>query len=270
MIEKNTNEYIFDYPSLSFIEKGTENSNQLNYKNKDNSKKTFEEEYNSGKIELDQNYFYNLELSNKNWFDCGNALPLYFSVNNGVFLCSNCSQNHSKLDYNISFIRKVNDVWDPYLLAFATRGGNSRFFRLCKEYGFDCMSSIENEEQKLRKYVTILGEYHRLLLKSEILGEVPPDKPDINLARNPITKQIDYFPEFKNYKLYEGELNIDVSNNKTNLEKFYETGKEYLQSTIEKSKPILSYLKSKTFQGIHYIGSNLINYFSQKRNQQKD
>ena len=74
-------------------------------------------------------YLVNLDSENKICFDCGCPFPTYVSINNGVFICLNCAINHFKLDYNynISFIHKVSSPWDPYLLSYAVRGGDSRF-----------------------------------------------------------------------------------------------------------------------------------------------
>ena len=89
-------------------------------------------------LNYDISYFVNLDSENKICFDCGGPFPTYVSINNGVFICLNCAINHSKLGYNISFIHKVSSPWDPYLLSYAVRGGNSRFKLLCTQYEVFC------------------------------------------------------------------------------------------------------------------------------------
>ena len=121
------------------------------------------------------NYFYSLDSENKICFDCGGAFPTFVSINNGVFICKFCAQNHiEKLNYNISFIYDVNSEWDQYLLSYVTRGGNSRFKRLCNQYQVQCQSLSQNNDEKINKYIIRLGEYHRLVLKSEINCSEPP------------------------------------------------------------------------------------------------
>ena len=61
-------------------------------------------------------------------------------------------KNHEeKFNFNISYIKEIIGTWDPYLLSYVTRGGNSRFINLCKEYQIDCMSLTENQQNRLMK-----------------------------------------------------------------------------------------------------------------------
>ena len=139
----------------------------LSFTKKEKKPKSFNTYY-------DLQYFVKRDSENKICFDCGGPFPTYVSINNGIFICSNCAKNHEKLGYNISFIHQICFPWDPYLLSYALRGGNSRFKRLCLQYEVPCQSFNENDEEKLNKYIIRLGEYVRLLLKSEILAEEPP------------------------------------------------------------------------------------------------
>ena len=98
------------------------------------------------------------------------------------------------MGYNISYIHKINEPWDPYLLSYAIRGGNSRFKRLCLQYEVPCQSLNENNEEKLNKYIIRLGEYHRLLLRSEIYAEEPPKPLYKEVSKQPCDLNIIYFP----------------------------------------------------------------------------
>ena len=132
-------------------------------------------EGNNSILKFELNYFYKLDSENNICFDCGGALPCFVSINNGVFICKFCAENHKKnLNYNISYIYDLNSEFDNYLLSFITRGGNSRFKRLCLQYEVPCMSISQNNQEKINKYIIRLGEYHRLLLKSEINCSEPP------------------------------------------------------------------------------------------------
>ena len=68
--------------------------------------------------------------------ECGEENPEYISINNGIFICRECSQIHLKFPKNISKIRKnniraltLNEI--QYLLC----GGNRSLLNfICNEY----------------------------------------------------------------------------------------------------------------------------------------
>ena len=164
---------------------------------------------------FDVAYFYSLDSENKICFDCGGAFPCCVSINNGVFLCKFCGENHrKKLNNNISFIHEISDDWDQYLLAYAIRGGNSRFKRLCLEYEIPCQSLTQNDDEKINKYLIRLGEYIRLLLKSEINCDEPPPPLYKEVANDPINQNTIFFPEFDNYTLFKGNFIANRNDNK--------------------------------------------------------
>ena len=215
----------------------------------------------------DLQYFVNLDNENKICFDCGGPFPTYVSINNGVFICSNCAQNHSKLGYNVSFIHQISSPWDPYLLSYACRGGNSRFKRLCAKYEIPCESYNENDEQKLNKYIIRLGEYHRLLLRSEILADEPPKPLYLEVAKDKCNLNIIYFPEFENYHLYKGEVVVPG--------KSYSIGGKIWNGTkatagivgtaggmvYKVGKPVVCFLGKNAYNGLKYIGKSIYNHY---------
>lgn len=234
------------------------------------------EKLNGQEFTLDLSYFYNLDSENKICFDCGGPLPTCVSINNGVFLCSKCGINHQKLNYNISYIHQINHPWDPYLLCYAIRGGNSRMKRLCLKYEIECESLTENDEQKLQKYLTRLGEYHRLLLKSEITAEEPPEILYNDVAKDPCNINNNYFPEFQNYQLYKGDIkcisNKNVENNNMGS-KIWEGTKntfDVVKNTTgfiyKTSKPVVNFLGKTAFNGLKFIGKSLWNYYMNNGN----
>ena len=89
----------FDFPTGSMIDINppeqlfmkNENKNSEPMKNP-YSPEDFEEQYKSGEIQLDSNYFYSLDFENKKCIDCQNIMPTFCSINNGVFLCQNCAK----------------------------------------------------------------------------------------------------------------------------------------------------------------------------------
>ncbi len=236
-----------------------------------------DKEQSEEKTNYDINFFYNLDSENKICFDCNGALPTFVSINNGAFLCQFCAENHrKKLNYNISYIHEINSEWDKYLLSFALRGGNSRFKRLCQRFEVPCQSSTQNDDEKVNKYLIKLGEYNRLLLKSEISCEEPPPELYFDVAKDPIDLKVIYFPEFENYHLFKGNLiaqskgesgSGSVSGNPSVGNKIWEGTKSTLgimKSTsgfiYNTSKPIVSFLGSAAFSGLKFVGSSVWNY----------
>ena len=220
------------------------------------------------KFNFDLNHFVSLDSENKICFDCGGPFPTYVSINNGVFICSNCASNHEKLGFNISYIHKISSPWDPYLLSYAERGGNTRFKRLCLQYEVPCQSLHENDEEKLKKYIIRLGEYNRLLLRSEILAEEPPQQLYFEVAKNPCNLNVIYFPEFQNYHLYQGEVVVPG--------KTYSIGGKILNGTkftagaigtagkfaYKVGKPVVCFFGKATYSGIKYVGSSIWNHYT--------
>ena len=218
-------------------------------------------------LNYDLQYFANLDCENKICFDCGGPFPTYVSINNGVFICSICAKNHEKLGYNISYIHAISAPWDPYLLSYATRGGNSRFKRLCLQYEVPCQSLNENNEEKLNKYIIRLGEYNRLVLRSEVYADEPPKPLYHEVAKQPCNLNIIYFPEFQNYHLYKGEVVVPG--------KTYSIGGKIWKGTkatagimgsagglvYKAGKPVVCFLGGAAFKGVKYLGSSLWNHY---------
>ena len=214
---------------------------------------------------LDIQYFYNLDSENKICFDCGGPFPTSVSINHGIFLCENCAKNHLKLGNNISFIHNIKEPWDLYLLSYATRGGNSRFKRLCMNYEVPCQSLSENDEEKLNKYKIRLGEYQRLLLRSEILAEEPPESLYNEVAKNKCNLDVIYFPEFMNYHLYRGSITVEKQ--KSLGGKLWDGTKSTMGVLgvaggiiFKVGKPVVGFLGKTAFKGLKLMGTSLYNY----------
>ena len=225
--------------------------------------------FNNNKVNnqfYDLQYFVKLDSENKICFDCGGPFPTYVSINNGVFICSNCARNHEKLGYNISYVHQISSSWDPYLLGYATRGGNTRFKNLCLQYEVPCQSFSENDEEKLNKYIIRLGEYHRLVLRSEILADEPPQPLYFEVAKNPCNLNIIYFPEFQNYQLYKGD--IALPNKNSSIGGKIWNGTKATAGVIgtagglayKVGKPVVCFLGKTAFKGLKYVGGSIINH----------
>ena len=215
-------------------------------------------------LNYDLQYFVNLDNENKICFDCGGPFPTYVSINNGVFICESCAKNHQKLGYNISYIHQICSPWDPYLLAYAIRGGNTRFKLLCKEYKVPCQSFYENNEERLNKYIIKLGEYNRLVLKSEILADEPPVPLYYEDAHKRCNLNIMHFPEFQNYHLFKGEFRIP--NDKKSLSKKIWRGTKTTagvagESIYKATKNSVNFLSKSAFKGVKYLRNSFWNHY---------
>ena len=225
------------------------------------------EKINLNNLNYDLQYFVKLDNENKICFDCGGPFPTFVSINNGVFICESCAKNHKKLGYNISYIHQICSPWDSYLLAYAIRGGNTRFKLLCNEYQVPCQSFYENNEERLNKYIIKLGEYNRLVLKSEILADEPPAPLYFEEAKKKCNLNIIYFPEFQNYHLYKGEFSIP--NDKKSIGRKIWKGTKTTagavgyagESLYKATKNTVYYLGNSASKGVKYLQNSLWNYY---------
>ena len=106
-------------------------------------------------------YLFDKDYENKICVECKSSMPSFVSINNSIIICGICAEKHRELGFNISYIRGIKDEWDPYLLSYLERGGNSRFIRLSKKYELDDLP-IE------QKFNTKILEYYRLLVRKII------------------------------------------------------------------------------------------------------
>ena len=112
--------------------------------------------------------------------ECGEENPEYISINNGIFLCGDCVQNHLKFPKSISIIRK-NNIKSLTLneIQFLLCGGNRSLLNfICNEYP----KLAELSPNIL--YRTQAMVYYRQNLEYLINGSIPPIKPSIKIAYN--------------------------------------------------------------------------------------
>ena len=201
---------------------------------------------------IDLSYFISLDSENKVCVDCGAAMPEYVSINHGTLLCKSCVNYHNTLGYNISYIRKIKDEWDPYILNYIERGGNNRFLRFSYNYKV-------NEIPFNKRYYTRAIEYYRLLLRSEVLADEPPKQIDIKYSLDPCDLSIIYFPEFKNYQIYVGNYQNE-DNSISNIRKKIIYGslrsvKNAGSYIFSFGKPVLSFFGNGALKGMNYAYS---------------
>ena len=110
--------------------------------------------------------------------ECGNENPEYLSINNGIFICVECVQNHLRFPKNISKIIKNNkNSLTLNEIQCLLCGGNKAL-----------LDFINNEFPKLSEfppnilYRTQAMVYYRQNLQYLINGGEPPIKPSIKYA----------------------------------------------------------------------------------------
>ena len=111
------------------------------------------------------------EPDNQMCFDCGKTPAQWASVNNGVYLCINCSGNHRGYGVNISYVRSLTlDKWNENQIGLMKVGGNKKLKELLDIYKVD-----KNKLDKEKLYSSNLLEFYRHVLKSKEANE-PNDK----------------------------------------------------------------------------------------------
>ena len=192
--------------------------------------------------------------------ECGEENPEYISINNGIFICRECSQIHLKFPKNISKIRKnnikaltLNEI--QYLLC----GGNRSLLNfICNEYPklAELPSNI--------LYRTQAMIYYRQTLQYFINGCIPPIKPSIKIAYT--------IPNvFDNNK--NNNFNVETINNygigmNTNTENdnYFDTNNKFYKTVyndnmkINNNHNIFSKKNNNKFTLNNTIGNNGIKY----------
>jgi len=87
--------------------------------------------------------------------DCGQANPQWASVNNGIFICFNCSLVHRNFGMQISFVRSISmDAWTTKQLTMMENGGNAKFREFMSAFNLD-------KEAQVNKYKTKAADFYR-------------------------------------------------------------------------------------------------------------
>ena len=210
----------------------------------------------------------NEELNNY-CVECGNENPEYISINNGIFICVECVQNHLRFPKNISKIMK-NNIKSLTLKEIQPLlcGGNKAL-----------LDFINNEFPKLSEfppyilYRTQAMVYYRHNLKFLINGGVPPVKPSVKYAY----KISNFNQNYNNNNIIESENDIynTISNDKSllnninssrNFTKFYKSGNNFARGRNMQINKMKKY-DNRFANTINNIENNYDNYIINKPRQ---
>lgn len=197
-----------------------------------------------------------MDAGNKVCNDCGASYPKFASINNGVVLCLSCTDKHRSLTNRVSFLRSLNDVWDEYLLLYLIRGGNSRFKETMNKYKIVDDAAIDY------KYKTKAAEYHRQLLRSEVLADEPPQELEVEIGNEISHECLNLYPEFDdmyiNSELQNLSEKINYENSRHLSSKLYQTS-QYIGETI-------SHLSTRLGENLYNYGHSFKGYSSSIQN----
>ena len=174
---------------------------------------------------------------NKTCFDCNKTSCQWASVNNGIFLCTNCSGIHRGLGVEKSYIRSIQwDNWSDHQLEFMKKGGNQKLKDFLKLYSFET-KSIPAE----KLYHTKIMEFYRKNLKNKVEGITETETPP------PIEEAFDI-------------LDNNINMNGSNENKFSSVGSEKIDNDSESND--VSFQDIKNWFGKAYEGTmDTINNF---------
>lgn len=188
---------------------------------------------------------------NKKCFDCDNISCQWASVNNGIFLCTNCSGIHRGLGVEKSYIKSILwDNWTENQIEFMRQGGNKKLNELLQKYNFDKKSIIRE-----KFYQTKIMEYYRKYLKNKVekkdYNESPPSNEEafkdsyINSNRNIENK-------FSSYSSISSQNENTLEDNNISFQGL----KNWLGNTYEEAKD--KFNKLELGNKLSYAGNTLI------------
>ena len=164
-----------------------------------------------------------IEEENKQCFDCGAQPARFVSLNNGIYLCHSCSEEHKKIEAGLNIIKSITfEQWNKNQLNIMKKGGNKKLKLFLEE------NNVDTNIDKNILYNSKIMLYYRNKLKAEaeeklLLEDIPPkneflepyniednDKPKKNLYLNEIlylNKNSNHYNEIK-----EDRININNDN----------------------------------------------------------
>ena len=168
------------------------------------------------------------EPENQKCFDCGKTPVQWASVNNGVYLCIDCSGHHRGYGVNISFIRSMTlDSWNDNQINLMKIGGNKNLRELLEVYNID-----KNKIDKNILYNSKIMDFYRKYLKNKANNlpneEQAPSKEDA-------LKSINY--------------NIKINDNENDNNKFKSIGSDVKEKDEKSFQDLLGKWMNSAVEG---------------------
>ena len=108
---------------------------------------------------------------NKKCFDCQNEPARWTSLNNGIFLCNECSEDHKSFGIGTNIIKSISlEQWNKSQLNIMKIGGNKRLKTFLES------NDVPKDIDKKKLYHSKLMLYYRKKLKAEAEGELLLDQ----------------------------------------------------------------------------------------------
>jgi hypothetical protein len=137
---------------------------------------------------------------NKKCFDCQNEPARWTSLNNGIFLCNECSEEHKNFGLGTNIIKSVSlDQWNKSQLNIMKIGGNKRLKTFLEE------NDVPQSINKRKLYHSKLMVYYRKKLKAEAEGELLLDQ---------IPPKEEFWESYED----DNNINIESNNGKSNID----------------------------------------------------
>ena len=114
-----------------------------------------------------------IEEENKKCFDCGAQPARFVSLNNGIYLCHSCSEEHKKIESGLNIIKSITfEQWNKNQLNIMKKGGNKKLKIFLEE------NNVDTNMDKNILYNSKIMLYYRNKLKAEaeeklLLEDIP-------------------------------------------------------------------------------------------------
>ena len=152
--------------------------------------------------------------NNSQCFDCDNQPAHWASVNNGIYLCLDCSGEHRGFGVAVSFIKSVTlDQWNENQVNLMKLGGNLRL------KNFLISHNMPDYIDKQTIYSSKLMSHYRKMLKCEASGQLFMEpEPPMDKYWELASKEDDNFNNNNNYSnnLFSKNYNNSMFNNTNN------------------------------------------------------
>ena len=172
---------------------------------------------------------------NKKCFDCQNEPVRWTSLNNGIFLCNECSEEHKSFGLGTNIVKSISlEQWNKSQLNIMKIGGNKRLKVFLEN------NDVPKNIDKKALYHSKLMVYYRKKLKAEAEGELlleqlPPKEEfwesyddDDNINIESINGKSNININFNTSKLNESKMNDNLNLNEDSNKNFvyYDNSKE--------------------------------------------